>query len=249
MKKSLLGILAVGVFATAANAATLSMRFAGGGNEVTLGPSDSVTVEVVITMGVNDGPKTPSKLTGIDMRFDVGGLADGGFGPYVLDGGQDDKLAVTDVSSPIGAWSNAASILGSFDRLGFFMSVGDPAGTTGVTGTGAVFDTVIATFVIHKAFSVLPPGPATDTYFVWRNEDPLPALYNGPATWGNKFGYTVENGRNQFLHGQGSPGDADPRYVYHGYETMEPLIIHQIPEPSAIALMVLGGLAALRRRK
>jgi hypothetical protein len=222
------------------------MRFAGGGNEITMGAaSDTATVEIVISFGVNDGPKTPSRLTGLDMRFDVGSLADGGFGPYVQDGGANPKFTAGNVASPNSVWSNAATIEGTFDRLGFFMSIGDPAGSAGFSATTVPSEFIVATFQIHKAIG----GDTSTTYFVWRQEDPLPALYNGPANWGNRFGYEVEVARNQFLHGQGSPGDADPRWAYHGYEAFEPLIIHNIPEPGSIALMVLGGLAAMRRRK
>jgi hypothetical protein len=221
------------------------MRFAGGGNEITLGAaSDTATVEIVMDYGAFETSKT--RLTGLDMRFDVGSLADGGFGSYVQDGGSNPKFTAGNVASSNALWSNAATIEGTFDRLGFFFSIGDPGGVSGFSGNGTdQAPIVVATFQIHKAIG----GDTSTTYFVWRQEDPLPALYNGPAGWGNRFGYTTVNGQNQFLHGQGSPGDADPRFVFHGYEAMEPLIIHNVPEPGSLALMVLGGLAALRRRK
>jgi len=254
MKKGLLGILAVGMLTTAANAGTLSMRFAGGGTEVTLdGGSQSVTIEVLITMGAQDGPKTPSRLTGLDLRFDVGSIVAGeaasagatnaGYVPeYVSDGST--KFVTTGVSSPIAGWSNGATILGDFNRLGTFASTGDPAGLIGPTGA-TLGTTHVMSITIHKA-----SFEAGDTAIVFREESPLPALYNGSAAWGNRFGYAVENGRNQFIEGDGSAGDADPRFApYHGYATtFAPLIIHNVPEPSSIALMVLGGLAALRRR-
>jgi len=241
MKKGLLGLIAVGMIATAANAATLSMRFAGGGNEVTLAPSQSATVEVVITMGLADGPKSPSKLTGFDMRFEVGDVADAGFGPYVVDGST--KYSVTEHTAFPGWSLAAASPLPNTFNSSYFLSAGDPAGLIGPTGATAG-DTVIATFTIHK--DVFELG---DTFVVWRKGSALPALYNGAAAWGDRFGYTAEVARNQFLHGQGSPGDAGPQNQYHGYEDFEPLIIHNVPEPSALALLALGGLAMLRRRK
>jgi hypothetical protein len=246
MKKGLLGILAVGMMATAADAATLSMRFVGGGNEATMGVSDSATIEVLITMGVNDGPKSPSRLTGADLRFDVGSTADAGFGPYVVadsGNGGNGKFSVTGATAFPG-WSTAATsgVGGPFNG-DFFLSGGDPAGVAGPTGT-APGSFVILTFTIHKDFFA-----EGDTYIVFRNGAALPALSNGGAAWTNRFGYDTEVARNQFLQGQGSSGDAGPQYAYHGYETFEPLIIHNIPEPSALALLALGGFAALRRRK
>jgi len=251
MKKGLLGILAVGIMATAANAATLSMRFAGGGNEVTLGVSQSATVEVVITMGTFDGPKTPSRLTGLDLRFDVGGIAinpdavgdNGSTGEYVVDGST--KFSVTAITGFPG-WSTAASnMVPAVFNGSYFLSAGDPNGTIGPTGAVIPSSFVVATFTIHKdAFE------AGDTFVVIRNGLALPALYNGPALWTNRFTYTVEAGRNNFLTGEGSSSDNAPRYdPYHGYQAFEPLIIHNVPEPSALALLVLGGFAALRRRK
>jgi len=255
MKKALLSILAVGMLSTAANAATLSMRFAGGGTEVTLSPSQSATVEIVITMGINDGAKNPSKLTGLDLRFDVGGLAinpdavgdpGAGAGEYVVDGST--KFAVTGVATPIVGWSTAASTLPPAVFNGsYFLSTGDPNGLVGVVGTGAEFSTVVATFDVHKdAFE------AGDTFIVFKNLDPLPALYNGPAAWSNRFPYSTETPgiRNQFVTGTGNMSDNGPQFdPYHGYATFQPLIIHNVPEPSALALLVLGGFAALRRRK
>jgi hypothetical protein len=253
MKKGLLGILAVGIMATAANAATLSMQFAGGGNEVTLGASQSATVEIVITMGINDGAKSPSKLTGFDMRFDVGGIAinpdavgdQGSDGRYVVDGST--KYDVTGITGFAG-WSTAASdAVPHVFNGSYFLSAGDPNGLIGVVGTGAVFSTVVATFDIHK--EVFEAG---DTFIVIRQGAALPALYNGPAAWANRFPYTTEipTVRNSFVTGLGNPSDNGPQWdPYHGYSTLQPLIIHNVPEPGALALLVLGGFAALRRRK
>jgi hypothetical protein len=48
----------------------------------------------------------------------------------------------------------------------------------------------------------------------------------------------------------GNPGDAGPQWdPYHGYETFQPLIIHNLPEPGMVALTMLGGLGLLRRRR
>ena len=46
MKKVLLVLLVGGMLATTANAATLWMQFQGGGNEITVAPSDEIVVEI-----------------------------------------------------------------------------------------------------------------------------------------------------------------------------------------------------------
>src|SRR5688572_9208348 len=128
MKKGLLGILAMGLMSTAANAGTLSMRFAGGATDITMAAaSDTATIEVVFSHGVLDGAK--NKVTGTDLRFDVGNLVVGPFGPYVEDGST--KFSVTSISTPIIGWNTAATTLGPFNRQGFFASAGDPAGLAG----------------------------------------------------------------------------------------------------------------------
>jgi hypothetical protein len=242
MKKGLLGILAVGMITTAANAGQLSLRFAGGGTEIDMAPGDTATIEVVFAMNSTD--TTKGRLTGADLRFDVGDLAAGVGGNYVADDAEA-KFTVTSIATAMANWNTAAATIGPFNRLGFFASAGDPAGVSGVVGNGTnQAGVVIMSFDIMKPTSGLPEG---DTYIVFRNEDPLPALYNGPNSWGNRFQYDI-NGNQQFEQGVGNGGDADPRFAYHGYETLSPLIIHNVPEPSALALMALGGLALLRRR-
>jgi hypothetical protein len=242
MKKSLLGILAVGLFTTSANAGILSLRFAGGGNEVTMGPSDTATIEVVFQMTAIQTGK--ARLTGADMRFEVGGLAAGVGGDYVFDDSH--KFTVESVATPIAGWSTAASILGEFNQNGFFLSAGDPAGAAGPVGNATLQpELVIASFTIHKVGPVVP----ADTYVVFRVGSALPALTQGGTGWTNAWQDNADAIREYDI-GQGNPGDADPRWdPYHGYETLQPLIIHQVPEPGSIALLVLGGLAAMRRRK
>jgi hypothetical protein len=252
MKKGLVGILAVGFMATAANAATLSMRFAGGATEITMGAaSDSATIEVLLTWNTLDGGKAPSKISSINARFDVGTVVPGVGGNYVQDTfPAPSKWVVTDTATSVAGWNTDGSSApgAAFDRSYFFASE-DPAGAVNLVGAPGT-TVVLGSFTIHKtAFS------AGDTAIVFRVEDPLPALSEGPTGWSSRWQYGVELARNNWLMGAGpgapavgNPGDADPRWGFHGYESLNPLVIHNVPEPSALALLALGGLAMLRRR-
>jgi hypothetical protein len=258
MKKSLVGLLAVGFMATAANAATLSMRFAGGATEITMaGPSDSVTIEVLLTFSANgfdNSTKTPSRTSGINARFEVGDLADAGFGPYIEDDfGQPDagKWVVTETTTPVAGWNTlGSSAAGAAFDSSYFFAAEDPTGVVRLSGNPAA-TFVLGSFTIHKqVFS------AGDTYIAFRVGAALPAVAEGASPWTSRFQYTTQAARNQWLMNDGTvagglpgnPGDGSPGFAFHGYETLNPLIIHNVPEPSALALLALGGLAMLRRR-
>jgi len=269
MKKCLMGLLAAGLMATAANAAELSLRFAGGGTEATLDASGSVTIEVLIKMTgfdvSTDTAVASSFLTGIDARFDVGPLALGTPDPvagpanwrqeYISPGDTSTKLSVTSVSGYPG-WDTAQSIGvgGAFNR-NFFLAAGDTAGALGVDADDNQLLTVIASITLHKESLGVE-----DTYIAFRQEAPLPALYDGSVAWTNRWRVSTQAAPDQFLQHTsgnfgaplaGNPGDADPRWgapTVNRNEVLSPLIIHQIPEPSTLALFALGGLAVLRRR-
>lgn len=241
MKKGLLGILAVGIMSSAANAGVLSLRFAGGATEVTLAQSQSVTVEVLFAMNATD--KKANKVTGIDARFDVGPLA--GSGAYVVDGST--KMTITSISTPQASWTTAASnSLPATFNGSYFAAAGDPAGVAGPAGNATnQAPVVIMSFVLHQTGTSL-----ADEFIVFRSFPPLPAVYNGSVQWGNRHGPDVITGAEQFEIGRGNPGFSRPG-DYPGYAASElllPLTIHKVPEPSALALMMLGGLALLRRR-
>jgi len=264
MKKGLLGILAVGLTATAANAAQLSLRFAGGGTEVTMGPeaSGSATIEVLLTFTApfDNSAKTPSRISTINARFEVGDLAinpDGG-GTYIQDDfGDTDagKWVVTDTSTDVAGWNtDGASPDGNPFDASYFFAAEDPSGAIQIVGSPER-TVVLGSFTIHKAL----PSPFNDgdTFIAFRVGAALPALGQAASGWGNRFGYTNQIARNQFLFNDGTiagglpgnPGDQRPQDLFHGYETLNPLVIHNVPEPSALALLALGGLAMLRRKK
>jgi hypothetical protein len=254
MKKSLVGLLAVGFMATAANAAQLSLRFAGGATEVTMaGPSDSATIEVLLTWTAADGGKNPSKTSGINARFEVGDRVPGVGGDYIEDDfGQPDagKYVVTETTTPVAGWNTlGSSAAGAAFDSSYFFAAEDPTGTVRLSGA-AVGTAVLGSFTIHK--QTFTPG---DTYIAFRIGAALPAVAEGASAWLSRWQYTNQNARNQYLFNNagaalpGNPGDAGPEWASHGFETLNPLIIHNVPEPSALALLALGGLAMLRRRK
>jgi hypothetical protein len=277
MKRGLLGILAAGMVATAANAGELSLRFAGGGTEINMMPGDTATVEVVLNMNrAQDWVSTStfSFTTGLNARFDVGSLVDGA-GPsgtpaarpgwvnqYIQDEGTATKYSVTGIRSAIPNWDLSASggPGGSvaFNRT-FFFGAADPEGVSGLAGqpTGNV-PTVIMEFDIQKN-----DFQAGDTFIAFHVETPLPAIYdNVGGQWGPRFQFTSQLAGNQWLMNPfgasgtnsltlaGNPGDANPLFATRrGQEILFPLVIHNVPEPGSLALLALGGLASLRRRR
>jgi hypothetical protein len=245
MKKGLLGILAVGMMSSAASAGTLSLRFAGGATEITMDQaSQTATLEVVFQMTSTDvAGKNSSRLAGMESRFDVGSATAGdGGNPYIDDGST--KFSVVSVT-PRAGWLNNGDAGGqTFNRDSFFLALGGDAAP--ILGANTA-ESVIATIVIHKDAFV-----QGDTLIAFRSGAALPALYvNAGTTWTNRnrAGYTTTDGINQYVMGTGNPGDADPEAPFHGYVAFTPLIIHNVPEPGALALLALGGIAALRRRR
>jgi hypothetical protein len=272
MKKGLLGILAVGLMTTAANAAELSLRFAGGGTEIEMAPGDTATIEVVLNMNRPQdwiSTSTFSFASGLNARFDVGSLAPGA-GPsptpaarpgwnnqYVQDGST--KFSVTGISTPM-PWDTSASspVGGAFNR-DFFFAAADPAGVNGLAAQppGNNVPTVILSFDITKGDFV-----EGDTFIVFHVETPLPAVYdNLGGQFGPRFQFTSQISTNQWLMNPlgasgtnsltlpGNPGDANPFFATRrGQEIMFPLVIHNVPEPGSLMLLALGGLAILRRK-
>jgi hypothetical protein len=72
MRKALLGLLVVGLMATTANAAILTMEFRGGGTEITAAPSDYITIDVWFLPGAADASQS---IDNVLFLFDYQGLA------------------------------------------------------------------------------------------------------------------------------------------------------------------------------
>jgi hypothetical protein len=229
--KKLLVILFVGVFAASANAATLSMLFDDGPvdqgpypkEEITLSPSETAVLSIYIDLKAND-----PGFSGLAGQFeDAPGLA-----------------AVGEAAAPAN-W-NADSALGP-------LGVGVGKYVANYFTTDAVVDALrgpgqflVAEIVIHQLNEPLPPqdyeivfyhNPAA---FSWDLTNEIGSSFTfHPKFEGNSYsGY--------YTYGKGAP---DAGALMTGYTYRDPLIVHCIPEPGSMALLVLGGLAALRRRR
>jgi len=65
MKKALLSLVAVGLMAASANAATLSLQWQGAtGNKISLAPSDTAVIDVVVQLAA------PDTLSGVFFQFE-----------------------------------------------------------------------------------------------------------------------------------------------------------------------------------
>jgi hypothetical protein len=251
--KKLIVVLVVGMMATSASAAQLSMRWAGnapGDFEMTLNPGQTASIEIVWTMEATDIGKSLG-LDNIDGRFFVWGSEP--VAPAAI--------GTTDVS----AFANVTSVTPVAPGFvtGASIGVGGPlenlfwAFTNGtvVQGNGTVFDTVIGTVDIECQGEALQP-----VLISYNVIPPSPGAYDGTSPWVHRWQYappTYANGPGQFRIGDydalgtaaaGNPGDAAGDWTYHGYETFTPLVLHQIPEPASLALLALGSLALIRRR-
>ena len=236
--KPLLMVLSLAL-SSPAGAALMHIEFSGGGSETTMAPGDTARIDLVWTMQTTD--TSASRLTGTDLRFNVTSTPDPD-GPE-----RGDKYVVESLTTPIPTWSTAAaSGVGSFfSGNNFFLSAIDPVGVSGIVGNGTEFSTIIASFVLRKE-----DFAAGDTYITFRHRFPnaiLPVAYNGLSDWTHQFQGTV-TGPNQFRLGLGNPGDAGPQWdPYHGYETFQPLIIHNVPEPSSMLLLLVSCAIGLRQ--
>jgi len=133
--RPMLTILAAGTISgPAAHAGLLSIQFAGGGNEITMGPSDTATLELVFQMQVTDTSK--SRLTAFISRFEVGHLASNAGGQYVVDSSTD--FSVVAASTPIPHWSYIPDLncLGCPFNGSALFGFGSFDGTQGLVGTG-----------------------------------------------------------------------------------------------------------------
>lgn len=220
MKKVLVCMLAVGIAATAANAATVRMNFAGDGNMKSVVVGESFEVEYWL-----DIPALPTSVA--QYQFPLQAIA----GDPITATGYSPNLAIgfgaTDASF---ANNGYPAPLGNFTGFAIRFPVAGGGPLQGVTGSllmgtatyvaSAVGDYELAfdhdaRFFIDAVGNDFAFNPGYASY---------PGSYFGYGNWGNP----------------GVPGPLK----------RSPLMLHvDIPEPASLALLAFGGFAALRRRR
>jgi hypothetical protein len=131
---------------------------------------------------------------------------------------------------------------GTVDLEQFFFALGDDGG---ITGNGTEFSSVVGSLEITCQGEAL----YDPVYISFNVLDPLPAVHDGATDWTHQWQYPIALAK-QFKIGQGNPGDSTADWGnYHGYELNSSLILHQVPEPTTLGLLVLGGLLMVRRRQ
>jgi len=217
MKKALLLSLVIGMMAASANAATLRMNFAGGGDVITVAPTDEFTVEVWIDMVAGE------TLAG---AFYPNGFAAG--------------LVQVGLASPPTNWARAGydSVLGDGNQQASFGALNPSMDS--LVGPGSV---LIGLQYIHQNdltgdYEIVFGDPLggfvglldqSAVSFIWYGYG---GSFAGYYEYGKGSPYVPASGRGGAIPGQAA----------------DPLIVHCIPEPAALSLLLLGGVAVLRRR-
>jgi hypothetical protein len=224
MKKFVVTVLVVGMAATAADAATLRMNFPGGATEWTLAPSETVEVEIWIDLLAGD-------------NF-IGGFYSNEDAPGLLQ---------QSTSAPLPGWAadpfGDGKILGP--TTGQQVNVGDATPLVQeITGPGSY---LWAIQVIHQEAD---PPPPVDYDVAFAHDSVNLFFYQNASNPSVNFTYWDPSGSGYagyYSYGTGSPYVAGTKQ--HAGQPANPLILHCVPEPGSLALLVLGGLSLLRRRR
>lgn len=220
MKKVLVCMLAVGLAATAANAATVRMNFVGGGQAASVVIGQPFTIEywldiptIETTVGQYQFPLEAVAGDAVAAMSYSPNLALG-------HGAADQSFANNGYPAPIGAFT------------GFSISFADIDGgpLTGVTGSflmGTATYQASAEGDYELAFS------QADSFFIDQGGNNF--VYDTRPSY---YGY-----QGYYIYGNwGNPGV--PKAAQRS-----PLSLHVTPEPASLALLAFGGFAALRRRR
>jgi hypothetical protein len=223
--KKVVALLVVGMLASTAGAAELYMTFPGGATEWTLAPSETVDIEIHMQLNADD---TFSTLYFGNMPLIEPAEAPPG---YI-------GLEQTAVVSATEGWpaTGADGPLG--DGLTQWACAAQPGYVIDTPG-----DYLIGYQTIHQL-----PGFGPWDYELMFSFDPPIGVKKGD---GSDFTLLCDTSSyagyaGYYFIGLGSPGYVDG---FGCTSPANPLILHHIPEPASLSLLVLGGLALLRRRR
>lgn len=233
MKKTLLVLIVAGAMATTANAATLWMQFDDGPADQGPYPKDEITLFV---------SETAVLSIYFDLHHELDNLESVAFQ-------MENALGLTSLSDfavPAG-WVSQSNhgYLAEGAGPNFYGAWFGPK-----IGPAAIGSYLIAEVVIHQNEEFI----LTD-YDIAFKHDPLIAglpLITYETQGGGAAEYEFDpnkaNGSysGYYTYGQGSPG---AKAGVGNKAPRDPLIVHCIPEPASLSLLVLGGIAALRRRQ
>lgn len=232
--RKLLAVLMVASFATAASAAQLSLSFVGPGaldaTNAEVPAGGTVTVQVEWTMSASEG--TDFGFRGVSFNLTGNNHAADGTSPNGSIG-EDAQLSMINRAASLAGFGvgGADGTVGGLSRFQV-ATAGTPVsdGGTHIAGT---FD--IAVDALASLGSV-------HSFYMLRNANALSPEANqaqGVQTW--DFSATPAAGYPEYSIGNGFAGKNNGSGAI-------PMNITVTPEPAALALLALGGVAVLRRR-
>jgi len=237
MKKILASFLAVGLFAVAANADTIGVRWAD--TPGAAGHDGGGTVEVVLVKNPYGGsgstapdPNFSSVIAGIAFNF-AGANKTLPADENLVVGNYATSIPSWATNTQDGAMATARFALGGLQTLtgaGEFV-----LGTFDVSFTGPA-DQTIKAFTIRLPQEAIGLGDGAGQRVTWNS---VTSVYGN-----NDYSYkSVSFGSGLF----GNPGWGTKAGA-NAQMTPNPLFITKVPEPTSLALVALGGFALLRRR-
>jgi MYXO-CTERM domain-containing protein len=236
--RKLLAVALLATFASTASASQLGLRFVDNGSlgadetNTAVNIGDSVTVEVTWTQDAQEATVGLS-----NAFFLLTSSVHNGPGSAAAEGAlvEDADLVVGNSGTTIGAWGTGGAD-GTVGGLSAIQYAGNDASFLNVAGT-----TVIGTFDITVGPGAIL-GSVHDFYILRRAGAASPDLAHPPGASSYSFNLGDPNGyEGNYNIGNGFAGK-------NNGDLAIPMNITVTPEPAALALLALGGVAVLRRR-